>query len=210
MKRILLLVLLIGIYHFNIYAMSNSGNNHSEKVEEATFGSGCFWCSEAIFSRVKGVVKVKPGFSGGTVPDPTYKEVCTDRTGHAEVVEVWYNPDVISYVELLEIFWKTHDPTTLNRQGNDVGTQYRSVIFYHNDAQKKAADDMKANLEKEHIWKNPIVTQIVPFTKFYPAENYHDDYYEKHPNQPYCTFVITPKVEKFEKLFHDYLKAQAK
>jgi peptide-methionine (S)-S-oxide reductase len=173
--------------------------------ETATFGAGCFWCVEAVFSRVKGVSEVKSGYSGGNVKNPTYKEVCSGNTGHAEVCQLSYDPGKIGYLELLEIFWKTHDPTTLNRQGNDIGTQYRSVIFYHNDNQRKKAEEMKSRLNKEGIWPNPIVTEIRAFEVFYPAEDYHDDYYENNPSQPYCSFVITPKIEKFEKTFKDYL-----
>ena len=177
-----------------------------DSLQVATFGSGCFWCTEAIFERLNGVVKVESGYSGGKVENPTYEEVCTGTTGHAEVTQITYDPSVISYDELLEVFWKTHDPTTLNRQGNDVGTQYRSVIFYHNEEQKELAEKYKAELDKSGVWDNPIVTEISPFTNFYPAEGYHQDYYENNPAQPYCSFVITPKVEKFEKVFKDKLK----
>jgi peptide-methionine (S)-S-oxide reductase len=176
------------------------------KTETATFGSGCFWCTEAIFERVNGVLDVISGYAGGHVNNPTYEEVCNGTTGHAECTQIIFNPDVISYDELLEIFWKTHDPTTLNRQGNDVGTQYRSVIFYHNEDQKQKAEYYKKKLEDEKIWKDPIVTEISPMTKFYAAEKYHQDYYENNPYQGYCSFVITPKVEKFEKVFKDKLK----
>ena len=178
----------------------------SSNTEVATFGAGCFWCVEAIFSRVDGVLDIKSGYSGGNVKNPSYKEVCTGKTGHAEICKITFDPLKVSYLNLLEIYWKTHDPTTLNRQGNDVGTQYRSVIFYHNEEQKKIATEMKDQLNQEGIWNDPIVTEIVPFEAFYPAEGYHDDYYENNPNQPYCSFVITPKVEKFEKTFRDYLK----
>ncbi|AFH47917.1 Peptide methionine sulfoxide reductase [Ignavibacterium album JCM 16511] len=181
-------------------------NQNQNKLEIATFGSGCFWCTVAIFERVKGVQKVISGYSGGTIENPTYKEVCTGTTGHAECTQIYYDPSVVTYDELLEIFWKTHDPTTLNRQGNDVGTQYRSVIFYHNQEQKEKAEFYKKKLEEEKIWDRPIVTEIVEFKKFYPAEDYHQNYYDKNPNQGYCAFVITPKVEKFEKIFKDKLK----
>jgi peptide-methionine (S)-S-oxide reductase len=176
------------------------------KEDTATFGSGCFWCTEAIFERVNGVSSVVSGYAGGEVDDPTYEEVCNGTTGHAECTQITFNPDIISYDDLLEIFWKTHDPTTLNRQGNDVGTQYRSVIFYHNEEQKQKAEYYKKKLEEEKIWKNPIVTEISPLTKFFIAEKYHQDYYENNPYQGYCAFVITPKVEKFEKVFKDKLK----
>lgn len=181
-------------------------NQTQNKTEVATFGSGCFWCTEAIFERVRGVQKVISGYSGGTIENPTYKEVCTGTTGHAECTQIYYDPSLITYDELLEIFWKTHDPTTLNRQGNDVGTQYRSVIFYHNLEQKEKAEFYKKKLEEEKIWDKPIVTEIVEFKKFYPAEDYHQNYYDNNPNQGYCAFVITPKVEKFEKIFKDKLK----
>ncbi|MFN3693440.1 MAG: peptide-methionine (S)-S-oxide reductase MsrA [Ignavibacterium sp.] len=181
-------------------------NQTQNNLDIATFGSGCFWCTEAIFERVKGVQKVISGYSGGTTENPTYKEVCTGTTGHAECTQIYYDPSVISYDELLEIFWKTHDPTTLNRQGNDVGTQYRSVIFYHNLEQKQKAEYYKKKLEEEKIWDKPIVTEIAEFKKFYPAEDYHQNYYDNNPYQGYCAFVITPKIEKFEKIFKDKLK----
>ena len=174
--------------------------------DTAYFGTGCFWCTEAIFQRLKGVVKVTSGYSGGTVPDPTYEEVCTGTTGHAETCRVLYNPSVISYDELLEVFWKTHDPTTLNRQGNDIGPQYRSVIFFTNPSQKEKAEHYKAALDKSGAFNNPIVTAIEPYRNFYSAENYHQDYYDQNGGQPYCRFVIAPKVEKFEKVFHSKLK----
>lgn len=176
------------------------------KYEKATFGSGCFWCTEAVFERVKGVKSITSGYAGGDVPEPTYKQVCSGNTGHAEVIQLEFDPNVISYEELLEIFWKTHDPTTLNRQGNDVGTQYRSVIFYHNNEQKKLAEYWKKKLDESGIFDDPIVTEIVAFTNFYPAEDYHQNYYDNNKNQPYCSFVITPKVKKFEKLFKDKMK----
>jgi peptide-methionine (S)-S-oxide reductase len=175
------------------------------KFEKATFGAGCFWCVEAIFELVKGVSKVQSGYSGGHVKNPSYKEVCTGTTGHAEVCQITFDPNVISYIELLEIFWQTHDPTTLNRQGNDVGTQYRSAIFYHTPEQKRLAEEMKKRLNNEHIWADPIVTEIAAFDKFYPAEDYHDDYYSRNPNQPYCSLVITPKVKKFKNTFQECL-----
>ena len=186
--------------------MKNIMNDNNPNYQTATFGSGCFWCTEAIFERVNGVVSVISGYSGGTVEDPTYKEVCDGTTGHAECTQITFDSSVVSYDELLEIFWKTHDPTTLNRQGNDVGTQYRSVIFYHNDEQKQKAEFYKNKLTDENIWDKPIVTEITKFEKFYPAEDYHQEYYDNNPNQGYCSFVITPKVEKFEKIFKDKLK----
>jgi peptide-methionine (S)-S-oxide reductase len=175
-------------------------------LEKATFGGGCFWCTEAIYERVEGVHKVVSGYAGGQVKNPTYKQVCDGTTGHAEVIQISYDPKVVSYDELLEIFFKTHDPTTLNRQGADVGTQYRSVIFYHNDEQKKKAEYYKAELNKSGSWDNPIVTEISPLTNYYPAEDYHQNYYENNSNQGYCAFVIGPKVEKFEKVFKNKLK----
>jgi peptide-methionine (S)-S-oxide reductase len=175
-------------------------------LEKATFGSGCFWCTEAIFENLNGVTSVVSGYAGGTVENPTYEAVCSGTTGHAEVTQITYDPSIISYDELLEVFWKTHDPTTLNRQGNDVGTQYRSVIFYHNEKQKELAEKYKEELDKSGAWDNPIVTEISPLTKFYSAEGYHQDYYKNNPNQGYCAFVIAPKVEKFEKVFKDKLK----
>ena len=176
------------------------------KYQVTTFGEGCFWCTEAVFQRLNGVVKVESGYSGGTVPNPTYDAVCTGKTGHAEATQITFDPKIISFKELLEVFWKTHDPTTMNRQGADVGTQYRSVIFYHNEEQKKLAEEYKQKLEAEKIWKDPIVTEISPFKNFYKAEDYHQDYYNRHGSQPYCTFVITPKIEKFEKVFKNKLK----
>jgi len=172
----------------------------------ATFGNGCFWCSEAIFQRLKGVEKVMPGYSGGHVDNPTYEQVCTSTTGHAESIQITYDPAQITYDELLEVFWKTHDPTTKNRQGNDIGPQYRSVIFYHDAEQKRLAESYKAKLDAEKIWDRPIVTEIVPFTKFWPAEDYHRNYYNNNPSKGYCNLVITPKVEKFKKIFKDRLK----
>lgn len=172
----------------------------------AVFGGGCFWCTEALFSQLKGVKKVVSGFSGGTVPNPSYREVCTGLTGHAECTQITYDPAEISYPELLEVFWTTHDPTTLNRQGADVGTQYRSVIFYIDEEQRKEAMEYKERLEKEKIWNKPILTEITKFDKFYSAEAYHQEYYENNPDQAYCKIVITPKIEKFRKVFADKLK----
>jgi peptide-methionine (S)-S-oxide reductase len=180
--------------------------NQNNKLEKATFGSGCFWCTEAIFERVKGVSSVISGYTGGSVKNPTYEQVSDGNTGHAEVAQITYDPGVVTYDELLEIFWKTHDPTTLNRQGADVGTQYRSAIFYHNENQKQKAEFYKLELDKSGAWKDPIVTEISPLGDFYTAENYHQDYYENNPTQGYCAYVIAPKVDKFEKVFKDKLK----
>ncbi|ATL49978.1 peptide-methionine (S)-S-oxide reductase [Chitinophaga caeni] len=180
--------------------------NKNTPTAVATFGNGCFWCSEAIFQSLEGVLKVESGYSGGTVPDPTYKEVCTGTTGHAEVIQITYDPTKISYDDLLAAFWESHDPTTLNRQGNDVGTQYRSVVFYHDDEQKEKAEYYKKKLDESGAYKDPIVTEIAPFSKFYKAENYHQDYYNLNGSQPYCHYVIKPKLEKFRKVFKDKLK----
>jgi peptide-methionine (S)-S-oxide reductase len=177
-----------------------------KKTDTATFGTGCFWCTEAVFQELKGVIKVTSGYSGGHVVKPSYEEVCSGTTGHAECLQIVYDPSVISFDELLEVFWESHDPTTLNRQGNDIGTQYRSAVFYHGEAQRKKALHYKTELGKSGAYDKPIVTEIVPFTKFYPAEDYHQDYYRLHGSQPYCHLVIRPKVEKFEKAFKDKLK----
>ncbi|MCX6174604.1 MAG: peptide-methionine (S)-S-oxide reductase MsrA [Ignavibacteriales bacterium] len=182
--------------------------NDQNKYEVATFGAGCFWCTEAVFQRLKGVVKIESGYSGGTVPNPSYEAVCTGKTGQVECTQITFDPKIISYKELLEVFWKTHDPTTLNRQGHDSGTQYRSVIFYHNDEQKQLAEKYKNELESAKIWSDPIVTEISQFKKFYKAEDYHQNYYNQNGNQPYCSFVITPKIEKFKKVFADKLKKE--
>lgn len=175
-------------------------------TDTATFGTGCFWCTEAIFQQLDGVLKVTSGYSGGHVVNPTYKEVTTGTTGHAECVQVVYDPQKLSYDELLEVFWQTHDPTTLNRQGNDEGPQYRSVIFYHDAEQKQKAEKYKAALDKSGAWDKPIVTEIAPFASFYTAENYHQDYYDNNGSQPYCYYVIRPKLEKFKKVFKEKLK----
>ncbi|MBV6644008.1 MAG: peptide-methionine (S)-S-oxide reductase MsrA [Cyclobacteriaceae bacterium] len=175
-------------------------------MEKATFGSGCFWCTEAIFQRLEGVQSVVSGYSGGKRDNPTYEQICSGATGHAEVVQITFDPSSVTYAELLEVFWKTHDPTTLNRQGNDVGTQYRSVIFYHSDWQQEQALAYKGKLDQSGAWGNPIVTEIAPFEKFYPAENYHQDYYNQNGSQPYCSFVVAPKVEKFKSVFGHKLK----
>jgi peptide-methionine (S)-S-oxide reductase len=166
------------------------------KTEIATLANGCFWCSEAVFSRLKGVKSVLPGYSGGKVENPSYDEVCTGRTGHAEAAQIEFDPTVISFEKLLDVFWHTHDPTTLNRQGNDVGTQYRSAIFYHNDEQREIAEKSKRALDNGGIYKDPIVTEITPFKKFYVAEDYHKEYYEQHQDAPYCRYVIDPKIHK--------------
>ncbi|MEQ8338210.1 MAG: peptide-methionine (S)-S-oxide reductase MsrA [Cyclobacteriaceae bacterium] len=175
-------------------------------MEQITLGSGCFWCTEAVFTRLMGVESAVSGYSGGFKPNPTYEEVCSGSTGHAEVVQVTFDEKEISVEEILEVFWKTHDPTTLNRQGNDVGTQYRSAIFYHNDNQRDVATALKKKLDESGAWSDPIVTEITPIEKFYPAEDYHSNYFEQHGTQPYCQFVVAPKVEKFKQVFKEKLK----
>lgn len=178
----------------------------SAQRETATFGNGCFWCTEAIFKSLKGVETVESGYSGGKIKNPTYREVCSGLTGHAEVIQITFDPSVISYDELLEVFWQTHDPTTLNRQGADVGTQYRSAVFYHSPEQKEAAEKYKAELNRQKVFDKPIVTEITAFDIFYKAEDYHQNYYANNPNQGYCQIVIVPKLEKFRKVFKDKLK----
>lgn len=180
--------------------------NDTNKYETATFASGCFWCTEAVFERVDGVAEVVSGYTGGNNRNPNYAEVSSGSTGHAEAVQLKFDPNVVSYVKLLEIFFSTHDPTTLNRQGADVGTQYRSAIFYHNSQQKKLAEDVIRKLEDEKLYDKPIVTEVNKFDIFYKAEDYHQDYYDNNKSQPYCSLVITPKIKKFEKIFADILK----
>ena len=175
-------------------------------MEKATFGAGCFWCVEAVFQNLQGVEQVVSGYMGGHVHNPTYQQVCTGTTGHAEVAQIIYDPQEVSFVELLQVFWQTHDPTTLNRQGNDVGTQYRSAIFYHDEEQRKLAEEVKSRLQEEKIWDDPIVTEITEATTFYAAEDYHQNYFNQNADQPYCQFVVRPKVEKFKKLFSEKLK----
>ena len=203
-------ILLLVLSYFHTYGQKNSKEekNMTENrgFELATFGAGCFWCVEAIFQRVDGVEKVVSGYAGGHVKNPSYKEVCQGTTGHAEVCQLSFDPAVVSYEELLEVFWQTHDPTTLNRQGNDVGTQYRSAIFYHNEAQKDLAQKYRKKLDESDIYPDKIVTEIVPFKKMYVAEDYHQNYFNQNGSQPYCSFVIQPKIEKFQKVFKDKLK----
>ncbi len=175
-------------------------------LEKATFGAGCFWCVEAVFQQLKGVHSVVSGYSGGATRNPTYEQVCSGSTGHAEVVQIEFDPRVISFVDLLEVFWQTHDPTTLNRQGHDVGTQYRSAIFYHSDEQKRQAEEIKKKLDAAGAFRAPIVTEIVRFTEFYPAEKYHQNFYANNPRQSYCAAVIPPKLDKLKKVFGDKLK----
>ncbi|MBY0435129.1 MAG: peptide-methionine (S)-S-oxide reductase MsrA [Cyclobacteriaceae bacterium] len=202
MKTLLLIFCGVLIGHQNV----NSTNMTTIESQKATFGGGCFWCTEAVFLSVKGVSKVESGYSGGKVKNPTYKEVCSGLTGHAEVIQVTFDPAVVSYEALLEIFWNTHDPTTLNRQGADEGTQYRSVVFYHNEEQKKTAEAYKAQLEASGVFKHQIVTEISPLANFYVAEDYHQNYFALNPGQGYCQYVVRPKVEKFKKQFASRLK----
>lgn len=185
---------------------TTKGKVMDQQLETATLGAGCFWCVEAIYQRLEGVEKVESGYSGGTVKNPSYEQVCTGRTGHAEVIQVTFNPKKLSFKELLEVFFKTHDPTTLNKQGADVGTQYRSAIFYHSDEQKKTAEQVKKETNAAKIWDDPIVTEISPFTVFFKAEPYHQDYYNQNSYQPYCMMVINPKLSKFKKEFSSKLK----
>jgi peptide-methionine (S)-S-oxide reductase len=189
----------------NYYREQDMTDNERRR-EIATLAGGCFWCLEAAFAQLRGVEKVQSGYSGGTVRNPSYREVCTGTTGHAEVVQITFDPDVISYRDLLEVFFTLHDPTTLNRQGADVGTQYRSAIFYHSPEQQQIAEEVMARMSAEGIWSDPIVTQVVPLEAFYPAETYHDDYYNRNQEQPYCQIVISPKLAKLRKAHQELLK----
>lgn len=195
-------ILVIGMLLFSL----GSSRAQSGKLEKATFGNGCFWCSEAVFQRLNGVTAVRSGYEGGSVANPSYEQVCTGTTGHAEVIEVTYDPSKIKYDELLEVFWKTHDPTTLNRQGADVGTQYRSVIFYQNNEQKTIAERYKKELNDTKAFGNPVVTAIERAAPFYPAESYHQNYFNRNGDKPYCKLVILPKLDKMEKVFKAKLK----
>jgi peptide-methionine (S)-S-oxide reductase len=177
-------------------------------VEKATFASGCFWCTEAVFQRLRGVSRVVSGYTGGTMPDPSYSDVAQGASGHAEAIELEFDPSVIPYERLLEVFFVTHDPTTRNRQGNDVGEQYRSVIFYHSDEQRRAAEKLKADLGEAGVFSSPIVTEILPAQPFYAAEKAQQDFYNQNPNQPYCQFVIDPKIAKLREKFRPYLKGE--
>lgn len=183
-----------------------SEDRQNQNRETATFGAGCFWCVEAPFLQIKGVEEVVSGYMGGTVPHPTYEQVCTGETGHAEVCQITYDPDQISYTELLEIFWTIHDPTQLNRQGQDIGTQYRSAVFFHDNTQKLLAESYKEKLNQAKVYDAPIVTEISPVSTFYKAEDYHQNYYNENPNQPFCRLVVRPKVEKVKEVFKDKLK----
>lgn len=189
-----------------IILLTYNSSAMNQGKETATLGGGCFWCTEAVFLRMKGVEKVTPGYSGGHIKNPAYREVTTGRTGHAEVIQIVYDPKVTTFGEILEVFFATHDPTTLNRQGADVGTQYRSAIFYHTESQKKEAENFIIQLDRSGAYENPIVTEVTAFTNFYEAEDYHKNYFNNNRNQPYCQYVVAPKVEKFNKLFKDKLK----
>ncbi len=189
---------------FTLLTYNSTAMNQGK--ETITLGGGCFWCTEAVYLRMKGVEKVTPGYSGGHIKNPAYREVTTGRTGHAEVVQIVFDPKVTTFQEILEVFFATHDPTTLNRQGADVGTQYRSAIFYHTESQKKTAENVILELERSGEYDNPIVTEVTAFTNFYEAEDYHKNYYNNNRNQPYCQYVVAPKVEKFNKLFKDKAK----
>lgn len=184
----------------------NAQKDEKKGTATATFGTGCFWCTEACFQQLKGVVSVTSGYTGGTTKNPTYEDICSGETGHAEAVQVVYDPKVITYPELLEVFWKIHDPTTLNRQGNDVGTQYRSAIFTHNEEQKKLAEEYKLKLDKSGAFKDPIVTEVTPASMFYPAEKYHQNYYNLNSNKGYCQYVVKPKLDKLKEVFKDKLR----
>ena len=175
-------------------------------LKEATFGAGCFWCIEACYSEMKGIIEVYPGYAGGQTINPTYNQVCEGKTGHAEVARIVYNDEEITFEELLEVFWFVHNPTQLNRQGNDIGTQYRSVVFYHDEEQKRITEEYKTRLIKEEVWEQPIVTEIVPIANFYKAEAYHQNYLALNPENMYCQSVVRPKVEKFRKVFGEKLK----
>ncbi len=181
-------------------------NTQSQNKEVATLGAGCFWCVEAVYDQLEGVISVESGYSGGTTENPTYKEVCTGTTNHAEVCQITFDPDVISFGELLTVFWSIHNPTTLNRQGADIGTQYRSAVFYHSEKQKEIAEQQIELVNAEKLYDDPIVTEVTPFEKFYQAEDYHQEYFENNPENSYCRMVVGPKVEKFQKLFKDQLK----
>ncbi|RUA12439.1 MAG: peptide-methionine (S)-S-oxide reductase [Flavobacteriia bacterium] len=201
-NKIFIILLLTAL---NLFSQKNQ-NNMNKDLAVATFGNGCFWCTEAIFQRLKGVDSVLPGYSGGHVKNPAYREVCTGNTGHAEAIQITYDPEIISYRTLLEVFFYTHDPTTLNRQGNDVGTQYRSVIFYRNKKEKEEAENIIRQLTEDKVYEDKIVTEITAFDHFYEAEDYHQDYYNNNKNQPYCRAVINPKIDKFLKKYHSKIR----
>lgn len=216
-QTIPLLIFFVLGYNTNAQVVKNKVKQmNQEKISEtniteptytvATLAAGCFWCVEAVFQQLKGVEKVESGYMGGAVKNPSYKDVCSGQTGHAEVIQITYNPQKISFEELLEVFWKTHDPTTLNRQGNDIGTQYRSTVFFHDDTQKRIAENYKKDLSESGAFDAPIVTTFEPASIFYKAENYHQDYFNQNGTNPYCQMVVKPKVEKFQKVFKDKIK----
>lgn len=207
--KLISLLLFAGLASFSgwVSMADEIANTKNKSMEQATFAAGCFWCVEAVFLRLNGVEEVVSGYSGGTVKNPTYRQVVSGKTGHAEAVQITFDPSVISYEQLLNVFWRTHDPTTLNRQGADVGTQYRSAVFYQSGEQKRKAEHFKARLDEEQIYNDPVVTEITPYETFYRAEEYHQNYFEKNPDQAYCQVVIVPKLEKMEELFRKKLKA---
>jgi peptide-methionine (S)-S-oxide reductase len=209
-KKTLLFLFFIAIFSCKDNSKANAtliiNAMEQNNVDTVTLGAGCFWCVEAVFQRLKGVESVQSGYSGGTIKNPSYKEICTGKTGHAEVIQIIYNSDTISFENILEVFFQTHDPTTLNRQGNDAGTQYRSVIFYHNEKQKDIAEDILKALDLSGAFTSKIVTEISPAQAFYLAEEYHQNYYNENSSQGYCSFVIKPKIDKLEKVFKDRLK----
>ncbi len=219
MKKLIILLAGIGLTLSACEAQTNQKKRVIEKetkeqinmdstsnLEQAIFGAGCFWCVEAVFQRVPGVLKVESGYSGGSIKNPTYREICSGLTGHAEVCRISFDPSKVSFETLLSVFWQTHDPTTLNRQGADVGTQYRSAVFYTNEAQKTSAEKFKADLDNSGAFKDPIVTEISALQNYYPAEDYHQNYYNQNSGQSYCQFVIAPKLEKFEKVFGEQFR----
>ncbi|MBX2930557.1 MAG: peptide-methionine (S)-S-oxide reductase MsrA [Chitinophagaceae bacterium] len=215
LKAALYLLIIVNIHwtctenkHIDFSQKMDNTTLQNSITDTAYFGSGCFWCTESFFQRLEGVISVTSGYGGGFVENPTYEDICYKKTGHTELVKVVFNPEKISYDELLEVFWKTHDPTTLNQQGADVGFQYRSVIFYINETQKQKATYYKEALTKNHVWDKPIVTTIEPFKNFYSAENYHQNYYNNNPEKSYCKYVIQPKLSTFEKIFKDKLKKE--
>jgi len=199
-------LIIIGLLLTGATQAKQTNKMSQNNKEIATLGSGCFWCTEAIFQELEGVEKVESGYMGGQTLNPTYKDICTGETGHAEVCQITFNPAIISFTDLLKVFWQVHNPTTLNRQGADVGTQYRSVVFYHSEKQKQIAEDIMTALDQSGAWDDPIVTEISAAEKFYKAENYHQNYFNQNKSQPYCSFVIKPKQEKFRKAFKDKLK----
>lgn len=203
---IILLLLPVALYSSHKFKNTETMNNNNESYQTATIGGGCFWCIEAIYNQVNGVISANSGYSGGKIKNPTYREVSSGMTSHAEVIQIVFDPDVITYHDILTIFFHIHDPTTLNRQGADVGTQYRSVIFYHDEGQKAVAKLVIQETEDQKLWEAPLVTELSPLGEFYVAEDYHQNYFENNPNATYCTFVISPKMEKFRKNFKDYLK----